>query len=81
MSQYSFNHDNDLLRDPIRAASLRANLSELLLGVKINQHFPWMVETLDLLPISLAKNIMPPGVLDMKAFSAVSPHPLLSSDR
>ncbi|KAK3174712.1 hypothetical protein OEA41_001958 [Lepraria neglecta] len=70
VSQYSFGHDNDLLRDPIRAASLRANLSELLLGVKINQHFPWIVETLELLPMALAKHIMPPGVLDMKAFSA-----------
>ena len=72
--QYSFGHDDDLLGNPVRAATLRAHLSELLLGVKFNQHFPWIVDTLELLPMALAKHIMPPGVLDMKEFSTVSSH-------
>ena len=70
--QYSFGHDNDLLGDPVRASILRANLSELLLGVKFNQHFPWIVDMLEKLPTALAKHIMPPGVLDMKEFSTAS---------
>jgi len=60
------------LRDPARASVLRRNLSELLLGVKINQHFPWIVDGLEKLPMTLTKNIMPPGVLDKKEFSLVS---------
>lgn len=74
VSQYSFGHDDDLLGDPDRASSLRAHLSELLLGVKFNQHFPWIVDMLETLPMALAKHIMPPGVLDMKEFSTVSFH-------
>lgn len=70
--QYCFGHDDDLLRDPKRAATLRNHLSELLLGVKFNQHFPWIVDALEMLPMVLAKHIMPPGVLDMKEFSSVS---------
>ena len=31
-----------------------------------------------MLPMALAKHIMPPGVLDMKDFSTASPHLLLS---
>ncbi|KAL9036155.1 MAG: hypothetical protein Q9214_006261 [Letrouitia sp. 1 TL-2023] len=69
VSQYSFGFDEDLLRNLARASNLRSNLSELLLGVKFNQHFPWLVDALEMLPMFLAKRIMPPGVLDMKAFS------------
>lgn len=72
--QYSFGHDDDLLGDPVKASTLRAHLSELLLGVKFNQHFPWIVDMLEMLPMALAKHIMPPGVLDMKEFSSVSSH-------
>ena len=77
VSQYSFGHDNDLLRNPVRASTLRAHLSELLLGIKFNQHFPWIVDTLEMLPMALAKHIMPPGVLDMKEFSAACSQSLL----
>lgn len=71
VSQFSFGFDEDLLRNLARASKLRSNLSELLLGVKFNQHFPWLVDVLEMLPMLLAKRIMPPGVLDMKAFSTV----------
>ena len=77
VSQYSFGHDSDLLWNADRASTLRAHLSELLLGVKFNQHFPWIVDTLETLPMALAKHIMPPGVLDMKEFSSVSLYLLL----
>ncbi|KAL8791162.1 MAG: hypothetical protein Q9195_006001 [Heterodermia aff. obscurata] len=69
VSQYSFGQDNSLLKDEYRASALRLHLSELLLGVKFNQHFPWVVDMLDLLPFFLAKHIMPPGVLDMVEFT------------
>ena len=72
--QYSFGHDDDLLGNPVRASVLRAHLSELLLGVKFNQHFPWIVDVLEMLPLALVKHIMPPGVLDMKEFSTVNSH-------
>ena len=71
MSQYSFGRDNSLLEDEQRSSNLRLNLSELLLGVKFNQHFPWLIDALDLLPFAVAKHIMPPGVLDMVEFSSV----------
>lgn len=77
VSQYGFGHDSDLLRNSVRASALRAHLSEFLLGVKFNQHFPWIVDTLELLPMTLAKHIMPPGVLDMKEFSTASSHSFL----
>lgn len=40
--------------------------------MKINQHFPWLVGTLNALPFFIAKHIMPLGALDMIAFSEVS---------
>lgn len=72
VSHYSFGHDNMLLGDAARSASLRDNLSKLLLGVKFNQHFPWIVDGLEMLPVTLGKFLMPPGVLDMMEFSTVN---------
>ncbi|MCJ1267522.1 hypothetical protein MMC22_007407 [Lobaria immixta] len=69
VSRYSFGHDNKLLEDAARSANLRENLSKLLLGVKFNQHFPWIVDGLEMLPVSLGKCLMPPGVLEMMEFS------------
>ncbi|MCJ1479035.1 hypothetical protein MMC13_007719 [Lambiella insularis] len=69
VSHYSFGHDDDVLSSEVRAAKLRANTLQLLLGSKVNQHFPWIVEILDLLPLAITKSIMPPGVLDMLEFS------------
>lgn len=71
VSNFSFGHDDNLLGDAVRSASLRDNLSKLLLGVKFNQHFPWIVDGLELLPVALGKSLMPPGVLDMMEFSTV----------
>lgn len=66
--QYSFGQDDNLFDDKIKAATLRRNISDLLLGVKVSQHFPWIFDLLNALPFFLAKNIMPPGALDMLAF-------------
>ncbi|KAL9620731.1 MAG: hypothetical protein Q9160_004744 [Pyrenula sp. 1 TL-2023] len=66
--RYSFSRDDDLLDNESKAATLRKNISDLLLGVKISQHFPWIFSMLNALPLFIAKNIMPPGALDMLAF-------------
>ena len=60
--------------DPVRGSALQAHLSEFLLGEKLNQHFPWIVDMLEQLPMALAKHIMPLGVLDMKEFPTVWSH-------
>ncbi|MCJ1267841.1 hypothetical protein MMC22_007727 [Lobaria immixta] len=61
VSQYSFGHDNKLLGDAARLTALRDNLSKLLLGVKFNQRFPWIVDAREMLPLTLGKFLMPPG--------------------
>lgn len=71
VSNYCFGEDDNLLGDEKRAAVQRKNMVELLLGIKINLHFPWIFDLLDLIPFYLAKNIMPPGVHDMVALSQV----------
>jgi hypothetical protein len=70
--QYSFGQDDDLLEDEENAGKLRKNISDLLLGVKVNMHFPWIISALNSIPFFIAKHIMPPGALDMKTFSDVS---------
>ena len=70
--QYSFGQDDNLLGDESKAATLRKNITDLLLGVKVSQHFPWIFAFLNQLPFFIAKHIMPPGALDMLAFSKVS---------
>lgn len=70
--RYCFGRDDNLLDNESKAATLRKNISDLLGGVKINQHFPWIFAILDALPFFIAKNIMPPGALDMLAFAEVS---------
>jgi len=68
LQYYSFGHDNNLLEQELRASIQRNNISRLLLGVKVNQHFPWLFDLLDMIPFPIAKHIMPPGALDMVAF-------------
>lgn len=71
VSHFCFGEDDNLLGDEEKVAVQRKNMVELLLGIKINLHFPWIFDFLDLIPFYLAKNIMPPGVLDMIALSQV----------
>lgn len=53
LSRNSFGHDNKLLGDAARSSTLRDNLSKLLLGVKFNQRFPWILDGLEMLPLTL----------------------------
>ncbi len=72
VSQYSFGQDDGLLEDEHRASIVRFHQSDWLLGVKFNQHFPWLFDVLDLLPFAVAKSIMPIGMLDMVNFASVT---------
>ncbi|QSZ32104.1 hypothetical protein DSL72_001673 [Monilinia vaccinii-corymbosi] len=71
VSFYSFGHDNNLLGNEEKASTQRNNISRLLMGVKVNQHFPWLFDLMDMIPFPIAKHIMPPGALDMVAFTDV----------
>ncbi|KAL9121742.1 MAG: hypothetical protein Q9187_001696 [Circinaria calcarea] len=69
VSQYSFGNNNNLLKDEAECGTLRRNLTELLLGVKFSAHFPWVIDALDKLPLSLSQNLVPPGVINMMELS------------
>jgi hypothetical protein len=47
VSRYSFGHDENILQDELRASTLRRDTSELLLEIKYNQQFPWIVDALN----------------------------------
>lgn len=51
---------------------LRNNSYQLLQGIHINKHFPWIPDFLESLPMSISKPAMPPGLLDMLALFDVS---------
>ncbi|QSZ35699.1 hypothetical protein DSL72_006821 [Monilinia vaccinii-corymbosi] len=67
VSNFLFAHQVDVLSDEAQAATLRHNSSELLMGININKHFPWIPDFLESLPLSISKPIMPPGLVDMHA--------------
>ncbi|QRD91183.1 cytochrome P450 [Aspergillus flavus] len=47
------------------AARLRHNSHELLKGINMNKHFPWIPDILEALPQLLTRPTMPPGLIDM----------------
>lgn len=55
----------DLLGDEARAATVRRNSMELLKGIYINKHLPWIPAFLESLPLWISRPLMPPGLLDM----------------
>ena len=73
VANFSFGTESDLLADEQRCTELRANLGNLLLGIKFSYHFPWLVNGLQSLPEAIAKPIMPPGAVDMLEFQKVRP--------
>ncbi|MCJ1313306.1 hypothetical protein MMC25_006983 [Agyrium rufum] len=79
VTHYSFGHDGNLLAAESRASIQRNNISRLLLGIKVNQHAPWLFDALDMILFPIAKHIMPPGALDMVVFSKVKHEPSLES--
>ncbi|PQE09679.1 Cytochrome P450 protein [Rutstroemia sp. NJR-2017a BBW] len=64
---FLFAHQVDLLSDEKTAAISRQNSKELLMGVNMNKHFPWIPDFLESLPESISRPIMPPGLIDMLA--------------
>jgi hypothetical protein len=56
-----------------RKASIRRNnMLELLSRIKLNQHLPWISNCLGLIPFSIAKHVMPAGVLNNIALDQVN---------
>jgi hypothetical protein len=72
VTNFLFAHQVDVLSDEKKAAAVRHNTHELLLGVHVNKHFKWIPDFLESLPKSISKNIMPPGLIDLMALLGVS---------
>ncbi|KAF4629085.1 hypothetical protein G7Y89_g9065 [Cudoniella acicularis] len=64
VSHYSFGHDKNLLENENKAAIERNNMLELLSRIKLSQHLPWIANFLSSIPFSVAKHMMPAGVLN-----------------
>jgi len=62
-----FAHKANVLGDENNAAVLRKNTYDLLLGIHVNKHFPWIPDFLESLPLYISKPIMPPGLIDLLA--------------
>jgi hypothetical protein len=67
VNNFLFAHQTDILADEEKAATLRHNTYELLTGINVNKHFPWIPDLLESLPMSISKPLMPPGLIDMIA--------------
>ncbi|KAE8143633.1 cytochrome P450 [Aspergillus pseudotamarii] len=65
VNNFLFAHETDVLADEQEAARLRHNSHELLKGINMNKHFPWIPDILEALPPSLTRPVMPPGLMDM----------------
>ncbi|KAE8360994.1 cytochrome P450 [Aspergillus caelatus] len=65
VNNFLFAHETDVLADEQEAARLRHNSHELLKGINMNKHFPWIHDILEALPQSLTRPVMPPGLIDM----------------
>jgi len=72
VNNFLFAQQTDVLGDEQKAATLRGNAMDLLTGININKHFPWIPDFLESLPISISKPMMPPGLIDMMALFDVS---------
>ncbi|KAJ8067282.1 hypothetical protein OCU04_004641 [Sclerotinia nivalis] len=67
VTNFLFAHQVDVLSDETQAATLRHNSYQLLMGININKHLPWIPDFLESLPLAISKPIMPPGLVDMHA--------------
>lgn len=65
MTNFLFAHQVDVLADETKAAVRRLNSRQLLKGVHLNRHFPWIPDLLESLPRIISKPVMPSGLLDM----------------
>jgi hypothetical protein len=73
VTNFLFAHQTNILANEAEAARLRRNSTELLKGININKHFPWLPDVLETLPLSISKSMMPPGLIDLLALFDVSP--------
>ncbi|KAJ4419122.1 hypothetical protein N0V82_005135 [Gnomoniopsis sp. IMI 355080] len=62
---FAFSNETDILSDEQKAATLRHNSYELMMGIHLNKHFPFIPDFLESLPQSISRPIMPPGLIDM----------------
>ncbi|KAE9376444.1 cytochrome P450 [Stipitochalara longipes BDJ] len=67
VNNFLFAHQTDILSDEENASTLRHNTYELLMGINVNKHFPWIPDFLESLPMSISRPLMPPGLIDMLA--------------
>lgn len=65
VNNFLFSQRTDILSDEQKAATLRHNSYELMMGINLNKHFPFIPDFLESLPKSISRPIMPPGLLDM----------------
>jgi hypothetical protein len=75
VNSFLFAQQTDVLADEYKAAQLRGNAMELLTGINVNKHFPWIPDFLESLPMSMSKPMMPAGLQDMLALFDVSRPP------
>ena len=80
VNNFLFAHQTDMLADLSSAARLRQNSYELLLGINVNKHFPWIPDFLESLPIWISKPIMPPGLIDLLNLFDVSSYNSITID-
>lgn len=72
VTNFLFAQQSNNLADEAKAATLRQNSYELLQGIHINKHFPWLPDFLESLPLAISKPLMPPGLIDMLDLFEVS---------
>ncbi|KAL4953185.1 cytochrome P450 [Aspergillus filifer] len=67
VTNFLFAHQTNILADESKAATLRHNSKELMMGINLNKHFPQVPDFLESLPMSISRPIMPAGLIDMLA--------------
>lgn len=74
VTNFLFAHKTNGLADERQPGISRNNSRQLLLGVHVNKHFPWIPDFLEALPTSISRPLMPPGLIDMFNLFDVSVH-------
>lgn len=69
--QYSFGKPSNVLGNAEEASLLRRNLTQLLRGVKVSKHFHLLFRCIRLLPLSISRHLVPPGVQNMAELAVV----------
>ncbi|KAJ5226249.1 Cytochrome P450 [Penicillium chermesinum] len=65
VNNFLFAHKTNGLADEKQAGISRNNSKQLLLGIHVNKHLPWIPDLLEALPTSISRPLMPPGLIDM----------------